>query len=125
MTQNQLTNDQSIINTVAAQSIVLFVQSQMKSKTISGEHMAYLNHSAQYVLYVIREINGQELPGDDDKEEYKRETAKHKELYYYDYNLPEVVQAFINSQDEKWQSEYYYNCERLYKIYAKRPNDTK
>ena len=93
--------------TIAVESLVLYIQTILKSKiNNSPEQLANLEIGAMYSLYSIRDINSKLMNDEKDGESLQIIRAKHKELYFYDYNVSNLFKEYVSLQENSWIKSY-------------------
>jgi hypothetical protein len=113
---DNLLNSSTLLNVTTASAILMFVQSALQDKNISGSLIANLHMGAYHMLYSIRESNANTKNEQSTPEAQEISNNIHKELYYYDYQINRLLQEFIIKQDRYVKREYINSievCKRL------------
>jgi hypothetical protein len=111
---NNLISNQVLIGNMAAESMVLFTQTILATDIEFEPNLfVSLEIGAIYSLYAIREANGQLLHKEKDMETNSISRAKHKELYYYDYNISNLLKEYINKRSKSWLDRYIHEKQRV------------
>jgi hypothetical protein len=113
---DNLLNSSTLLNVTTASAILMFVQSALQDKNISGSLIANLQMGAYHMLYSIRESNANTKNEQSTPEAQEISNNIHKELYYYDYQINRLLEEFIIKQDKSVKREYINSievCKRL------------